>query len=86
MEMKSKNEQENQMKQLKKENDEKDAKNAIKSLQMQRAGHASDARMHQIEHERQMSIDPVGHTIKHQKYEQMKLQRTSTSPQPTVKS
>lgn len=70
--------------QLKKEQDENDAKNAIKALQKQRAGHVADARMHQIEHERQMTIDPVGHTLKHQKYEQMKQQKTSTTPAPSA--
>lgn len=78
-------EREKLMKQLQKKQDEIDAKNAIKALQYQRAasnqlganGHSShsDARMHQIEHERQMTIDPIGHTMKHQLYEQNKQQK-----------
>lgn len=60
---------------LQKKKDEADAKRAIEALKLQRAhghGSAADERMHQLEHDRQMSIDPVGHTIKHKIYEMKK--------------
>lgn len=80
LEVKLKAERDSIVKQLQKKQDETDAKNAIKSLQQQRNGHgASDARLHQIEHERQMAIDPVGHTLKHEKYEKSKQQKLTTS-------
>lgn len=85
LEAKLKVEREKIMKQLQKKQDEIDAQNAIKSLQLQRAtgGHSgshADAKLHQIEHERQMSIDPVGHTIKHQQYELIKQQKSGNFP------
>lgn len=37
--------------------------------------HENEAKLHQMEHERQMSIDPVAHLLKHQKYELAKEQK-----------
>lgn len=79
LDKKLKAERESLMKKLKKKQDEIDAHNAILALQSERqqAGHHStghDNRLHQIEHERQMAIDPIGHTIKHQQHE-LKKQR-----------
>lgn len=83
LEAKLKAEREKIMKQLQRKQDEIDARNAIKALQVQRtaSGHGSqsDARMHLIEHERQMAIDPVGHTIKHQQHELNKQQRAAAA-------
>lgn len=64
------------IKKLQKKQDEIDAQNAIAAMQSHR-NHATDhdSRMHQIEHERQMSIDPIGHTLKHQQFEIRKQQR-----------
>lgn len=62
-------------KEAEKKKDLIDAKKTIEALKLQRAkSHhsAADARLHQIEHEHQMSIDPVGHTIKHRIYEMKK--------------
>lgn len=56
LEQRLKSEREKFMKQLQKKQDEIDAQNAVKALQHQRdasSGH-SDAKLHQIEHERQM--------------------------------
>lgn len=78
-EKKLKAERESLIKKLKKKQDEIDAQNAILAMQTQRNNVANypanhDNRMHQIEHERQMAIDPIGHTIKHQQHE-LKKQR-----------
>lgn len=57
LELKLRVEREKIMKQLQKKQDEIDAHNAMKALQIQRdasSDHASDTRLHQIEHERQM--------------------------------
>lgn len=65
-----------------KKQEDSDAKKAIISLQLQRVqahGSPSDMRMHQIEHERQMAIDPVGHTIKHQEYELNKQKKAAAA-------
>lgn len=59
------------------------AQKAIKDLISQRQNakkgaienHEHESRLHAIEHERQMLIDPIGHTIKHQKYELAKEQK-----------
>lgn len=61
---------------LQKQQDEIDAQNAIAAMQSHRS-HATDhdSRMHQIEHDRQMSIDPIGHSLKHQQYEMRRQQR-----------
>lgn len=62
--------------------DEK-AQKAIEDLISQRQNakkgaiesHEHESRLHAIEHERQMAIDPIGHIIKHEKYEQAKQQK-----------
>lgn len=79
LEKKLKAEREKVISQLKRKQDEEDSKKAIKSLQLQReASHnsAADARLHHIEHERQMSIDPIGHSIKHQQFEMNKQKKS----------
>lgn len=53
------------------------AKKAIKDLMTQRMAaktneHEHESKLHQLEHDRQMIIDPVGHTIKHERYEKAK--------------
>lgn len=69
------------MKQLQKKQDENEAKDAIKALQVQRDASAAPSngqainKLHQMEHERQMAMDPIGHTLKHQQYEMSKQQR-----------